>query len=194
MKTERAEGSERTATSERDAEHESTGEHDRAVAAQNEMLAAARAGTITIAAALDIEEEETPPDPMSSQPPPPGTRHGPFLVQVERGRPERVLVEHADGVYRPLGPWLSANHPLLDGTGVLDLLLDMGLPDVQAERYARERDAAGDIPTRLRDEWGDEAYGSSAYADAEEQESRHRQVKDSFSRAFIDAQKKKKDR
>ena len=140
---------------------------------------------ITTAAALMEEEEETPPPPEASEPPPAGERHGPFLVQKAPGHGDgfRDLILTEEGVYVPVGIWLENMHPTLTGGEVLKLLKKMGLPHERAEAFATSRRRARRAKIELT--------ANEAVQTLVGMEARHSEIKDAFSRAFVEAQEKK---
>jgi hypothetical protein len=172
----------------------------------------------TAAAMLPPVEEETPPEPSLSEPPPAGESHGPFVVQKIPGYGDGYRDLILDGeIYEPVGVWLHRKWPSLIPSEVRKLLIEMGLPEARADTYARQRaDDTGEIELppdieevwgggrldgsghpailtarALVQEWGVEGFRGSALHQAALQEIRHVEVKDSFSRAFVEAQKRK---
>lgn len=142
---------------------------------------------MTTASALLTEEEETPPPPELSEPPPEGERHGPFVVQKKPGYGDgyRDLILHGE-LWLPLGVWLHSQHPNLTGREVEALLTRMGLPSERAGAFGRQRQAAREAQL--------EAISSGAVQGLLEMEARHEEIKDAFSRAFVERQQKLKER
>lgn len=68
-----------------------------------------------------------------------------FLIRENAFGPGTHSVKFQDGT--PVGVWLADKHPRLDATGVLSLLLKLGLQEPHASDFARRR-AQRDSDTR----------------------------------------------
>ena len=142
----------------------------------------------TAAALMPPEEEELPPLPSEASPPIEGDVHGAFVIQKRPGYGDgfRELIrveESGETTYLAVGIWLDQTYPKLPGDQVLKLLTELGLPEPRAQKFAAARQRRLD---------GEEAVASfPAIERLAAREREHLETKDSFSRAFVEAQKKK---
>lgn len=130
------------------------------------------------------QEDEVPPEPQDSEEPHvTGEEQGHFLVAppVPGAKRDRVMYVDEDGAMTPLGVWLESD-PTVSGGEMFQLLVEMGLDEENARLYADDRDA------RLASASGDT---HPALASLVEEERKHYELKDEFSRAFVAAQRKK---
>lgn len=137
----------------------------------------------TGAALMGDEGDEIPPEPAFSEPPPAGEPHGPFILQTTP-RPRDLVRTEVEGeiVYEPVGIWLEREHPNLTGSEVERLLVEMGFPKIRAARYGVNRQRALDGTASVLE--------YPVVQELAHQEGRHVEIKDSFSRAFLDRQRR----
>jgi hypothetical protein len=133
---------------------------------------------------VETEEEEFPPEPSESGPPIAGERHGDFVIQAVKGRGDgyRELILNDLDEWEPVVPWLDREHPSLDGGQVAEMLILMGLPGDRAAHIGINRDKRFIADAYI--------LSHPAVVELQHQEDLHNQTKESFSRAFLERQKR----
>jgi hypothetical protein len=140
---------------------------------------------VSAADLLPPTEEEIPPTPDQSTPPPPGEIVSTFRIEKNRfgAGTWGIDIIHADGELEPLGIWLDREHYDASGPDVAEMLMKMKLPQEHAIRFGRDRQRRIDAQIVIGD--------NPAVQRLSDEEKKHYELKDEFSQAFVQAQRKK---